>query len=76
MLKDRSQLDFDKLSSNQKSIFFGMSWQEALNYLQQQVTSLVESIKSGNAQLSYQKEQDLQYAGCLLALRLPEAKEQ
>lgn len=73
---DKNQLDFEKLAEKEKSVFYGMCWQEALDYLKQQVTDLANSIKEGNAELSYQKETDLQYAGCLLALRLPEAKEQ
>ena len=74
MIKDRSQLNFEKEMAKEKSVFYDIQWQNALDYLQQEVTGLVESIKNGNAELQYEKEVDLQYAGCLLALRLPESK--
>ena len=74
MLKDRSQLDFEKLSANEKSIYFECDWQEGISYLKQQITDLATDIKNGKAELRYQKEDDLKYVGCLLALRLPESK--
>ena len=69
-----AQVKLEKETKNQKSIYYDCTWQEAIDHLKQQVTDLVISIKAGNAELSYQKETDLKYAGCLLALRLPESK--
>lgn len=52
--------------------FEEVSWQEFLDSLKKQVVDLAEDIAKGNAQMKFNKQTDLQYAGGLLALRLPE----
>lgn len=69
-----AQVKLEKETENEKSIFYQCTWQETIDHLKQQITDLVVSIRVGNADLNYEKEDDLKYAGCLLALRLPESK--
>ena len=58
-----------------KEIVVQENWDETIHSLKQQVTNIVTGIKNGNAELSFQKEEQLKYAGCLLALRIPEASD-
>ncbi|MBD3612034.1 MAG: hypothetical protein HUJ13_06455 [Hydrogenovibrio crunogenus] len=72
MLKDRSQLIFAKLAAKEGSDFEGMSWSDFLQALRDEVSELATQIQQGQAEMTFRKETDLNYAASLLALRLPE----
>lgn len=72
MLKDRSQQVFAKLAAKEGGDFDGMSWSDFLQALRDEVTKLATQIQQGQAEMTFRKETDLNYAASLLALRLPE----
>ncbi|VAW49190.1 hypothetical protein MNBD_GAMMA04-396 [hydrothermal vent metagenome] len=53
-----------------------MTWSDFLDPLKQQVLQLAEKIQQDQALMIFEKETDIQYAHCKLALRLPEVKQQ
>ncbi|QBZ83729.1 PD-(D/E)XK nuclease family protein [Hydrogenovibrio crunogenus] len=76
MLKDRSQLIFAKLAAKEGGDFEGMSWSDFLQALRDEVSELATQIQQGQAEMTFRKETDLNYAASLLALRLPEVMAQ
>ena len=76
MIKDRSQTVFAKLAAKPDSPFEGMSWSQFLEDLKTQISELANAIRCGEASAQFAKEDDLRFAGSLLALRLPEVKQQ
>lgn len=72
MLKDRSQQVFAKLAAKEGGDFDGMSWSDFLQALRDEVSELATQIQQGQAEMTFRKETDLNYAASLLALRLPE----
>lgn len=72
MLKDRSQQVFAKLAAKEGGDFDGMNWSDFLQALRDEVSELAAQIQQGQAEMTFRKETDLNYAASLLALRLPE----
>lgn len=62
--------------AEKKGEFFEVAWNDFLDHLKQQVQVLAEQIQRGEAPVVFEKEADIQYAHCKLALRLPEVKQQ
>lgn len=67
---------FDKLAEKDDFEYAGWQWQDFLEQLKQEVNKLAISIQQGQAEMVFEDEKDLTYAGCLLALRLPEVNSQ
>ncbi|MDX1796937.1 MAG: hypothetical protein R3219_09440, partial [Hydrogenovibrio sp.] len=76
MVKDRSQIRFSGLAAKEGGEFEGLDWEVFLAQLRQEVTQLAQSLQQGKAAAVYESEEDLRFAGSLLALRLPEVKRQ
>ncbi len=65
---------FAKKAEKEGGEFFDVAWNDFLDHLKQQVQILAEQIQQGQAPMVFEKETDIQYAHCKLALRLPEVK--
>lgn len=76
LLDARSVQLFAKMADKEGHEFYETTWQDLLGHLRQQVSDLANDIQLGGAQMAFDKETDIQYAHCLLALRLPEMKQQ
>lgn len=76
LLKDRNVKLFSSLSDKEDQPFYELDWQAGLAYLTSQVEELALSIQQGDARLKINDEVAMSYSNSLLALRLPEAKEQ
>ena len=76
LLKDRNVKLFSSLSDKEDQPFYELDWQAGLEYLTSQVEELALSIQQGDARLKINDEVAMSYSNSLLALRLPEAKEQ
>ncbi|UQB42672.1 PD-(D/E)XK nuclease family protein [Thiomicrospira microaerophila] len=66
--------NWQKLS--EKGDWQDVPWVDFIDFLQQQVNQLAQSLQQGDASMRFDKEQDLVYSPSLLALRLPEVKAQ
>lgn len=74
--KLRSITVFAKLAEKEGGAFFETTWEHFLEHLRVQVFELAQQIQQGFAPMVFDKEDDLKYAACLLALRLPEVNVQ
>ncbi len=74
--KSRAITVFAKLAEKEEGEFFETTWVHFLEHLKSQVLELAQHIQQGFAPMVFDKEDDLQYAESLLALRLPEVKVQ
>ncbi len=76
LLKARSIQVFAKMAEKEGHEFYETTWVHFLGHLRQQVFDLASDIQLGCAEMAFDKETDIQYANCKLALRLPEMKQQ
>ena len=76
LLKARSIQVFAKMAEKEGHEFYETTWVHFLGHLRQQVSDLASDIQLGCAEMAFDKETDIQYANCKLALRLPEMKQQ
>lgn len=76
LLKARSIQVFAKMAEKESSEYYETTWVHFLGHLRQQVSDLASDIQLGCAEMAFDKESDIQYANCKLALRLPEMKQQ
>ena len=67
---------FAKMAEKEGHEFYETTWVHFLGHLRQQVSDLASDIQLGCAEMAFDKETDIQYANCKLALRLPEMKQQ
>ena len=74
--KDRSVQVFAKKAEKEGGEFYDVAWNDFLEHLKEQVWMLAEQIQLGDAPMVFERETDIQYANCKLALRLPEVKAQ
>ena len=74
--KARTVQVFAKKAEKEGGEFFEVAWNDFLDHLKQQVQDLAVQIQRGEAPMVFEKEADIQYAYCKLALRLPEVKQQ
>ncbi|MCF6298943.1 MAG: PD-(D/E)XK nuclease family protein, partial [Thiomicrorhabdus sp.] len=76
LYKARSVQVFAKKAEKEGGEFYEVAWNDFLEHLKEQVWMLAEQIQQGEAPMVFEKETDIQYANCQLALRLPEVKAQ
>jgi len=76
LYKNRTIQVFAKLSEKEGGDYYETTWDEFLDHLRQQVTELAEQIQQGNAEMTFNKLDDIQYAEGHLALRVPEVLQQ
>lgn len=74
--KYRSIQVFSKMAEKEGGDYFETTWPEFLDHLKQQVLELAQQIQQGQAQMTFNKPQDIEYAAGKLALRLPEVMQQ
>lgn len=74
--KSRSIQVFSKLAEKEGGDYFETTWADFLDHLKQQVLELAQQIQQGQAQMTFNKLQDMEYAAGKLALRLPEVLQQ
>ena len=67
---------FSKMAEKEGHEYYETTWVHFLGHLRQQVSDLASDIQLGCAEMAFDKETDIQYANCKLALRLPEMKQQ
>lgn len=72
----RSIQVFAKMAEKEGGDYYETTWQHFLEHLRQQVLDLARQIQQGHAQMTFDQLADIQYANCLLALRLPEVAQQ
>lgn len=75
-IKGFSNRNFELLREKQGFEYQGWQWADFLHQLKVEVAILAASVQKGEAQMRFDDEKDLTYAGCRLALRLPEVKSQ
>ncbi len=74
--KGLSYVVFDDLAEKDNFEYKGWQWQDFLSQLKKEVEAIAIAVQKGEAAMLYADEKDLAYAGCKLALRLPEVKGQ
>ena len=74
--KSRSIQVFAKMAEKEGGDYFETTWPDFLDHLKQQVLELAQQIQQGQAQMTFKKPQDIEYAAGKLALRLPEVLQQ
>jgi probable DNA repair protein len=76
LYKARSVQVFAKKAEKEGGEFYNVAWNDFLEHLREEVWILAEQIQLGEAPMVFEKETNIQYAHCKLALRLPEVKAQ
>lgn len=74
--KGLSFVMFDKLAEKPGFEYSRFQWKDFLTQLKLEVKKLAESVQHGEAVMMFEDEKDIAYAGCLLALRVPEVQSQ
>jgi len=74
--KARSIQVFAKMAEKESHDYYETTWVHFLEHLRLQVLDLARQIQQGMAPMVFDKETDIQYAHCQLALRLPEVRRQ
>lgn len=70
----KGQKEFASMAEKENGDFYGVAWDEFLQALRDEVTTLAETLQQGQAQMTFRREDHLRFAAGLLALRLPEVK--
>ncbi|MDX1351847.1 MAG: PD-(D/E)XK nuclease family protein [Thiomicrorhabdus sp.] len=74
--KSRTIQVFAKLAEKEGGDYYETTWNDFLDHLKQQVLELAQQIQQGQAQMTFTKPQDIEFAAGKLALRLPEVLQQ